>query len=83
MIDSIEGMSTSQKCILKIAVELQWLEHRWLVNNDCFELIIESLGIIPSLQIQDNLGRHFYLTWAIGLGWAIAIGQCPSSVVRR
>ena len=25
-------------------VELQWLEHWWLVNHGCFELVIESLG---------------------------------------
>ena len=25
-------------------VELQWLEHRWLVYHDCFELVLESLG---------------------------------------
>ena len=28
-------------------VELQWLEHRWLVYHGCFELILESLGKIP------------------------------------
>ena len=25
-------------------VELQWLEHRWLVHHGCFELVLESLG---------------------------------------
>ena len=25
-------------------VELQWLEHYWLVYHGCFELVLESLG---------------------------------------
>ena len=25
-------------------VELQWLEHWWLVYHGCFELVLESLG---------------------------------------
>ena len=25
-------------------VELRWLEHRWLVYHDCFELVLEPLG---------------------------------------
>ena len=25
-------------------VELQWLEHRWLVYHGCFELVLDSLG---------------------------------------
>ena len=25
-------------------VELQWLEHCWLVYHGCFELVLESLG---------------------------------------
>ena len=28
-------------------VELQWLEHRWLVYYGCFELVLESLGKHP------------------------------------
>ena len=28
-------------------VELQWLEHRWLVYHGCFELVLESLGKNP------------------------------------
>ena len=27
-----------------ITVDLQWLEHRWLVYHGCFELILEPLG---------------------------------------
>ena len=36
-------------------VELQWLEHWWLVYHGCFELVLESLGKIPLLQIWGNL----------------------------
>ena len=25
-------------------VDLQWLKHRWLVYQGCFELVLESLG---------------------------------------
>ena len=28
-------------------VELQWLEHGWLVWHGCFELVLESLGKHP------------------------------------
>ena len=28
-------------------VELQWLEHRWLVYHGYFELVLESLGKTP------------------------------------
>ena len=28
-------------------VELQWLEHRWLVYHGYFELVLESLGKNP------------------------------------
>ena len=28
-------------------VELQWLEHRWLVYHGYFKLVLESLGNIP------------------------------------
>ena len=28
-------------------VELQWLEHSWLVHHGCFELVLESLGKNP------------------------------------
>ena len=27
-----------------VTVELQWLEHWWLVYHGCFELVLESLG---------------------------------------
>ena len=37
-------------------VELQWLEHRWLVYHRYFELILESLGNIRHYYIWDNLG---------------------------
>ena len=36
-------------------VELQWLEHRWLVYHGCFELVLESLGKTHPMQICDNL----------------------------
>ena len=29
---------------LVTTVELQWLEHGWLVYHGCFELVLESLG---------------------------------------
>ena len=35
-----------------ITVDLQWLEHWWLVYNGCFELVLESLGN----QIAADLG---------------------------
>ena len=28
-------------------VELQWLEHRWLIYHGCFEHVLESLGKNP------------------------------------
>ena len=28
-------------------VELQWLEHWWLIYHGCFELVLESLGKNP------------------------------------
>ena len=28
----------------KTTVELQWLEHGWLVYHGCFELVLKSLG---------------------------------------
>ena len=28
-------------------VELQWLEHQWLVYHGCFERVLESLGKTP------------------------------------
>ena len=51
---SIHCLMESSRCIAKLAsaendvakdtVELQWLEHRWLVYHGCFELVLESLG---------------------------------------
>ena len=41
-------------------VQLQWLEHWWLVYYGCFELDLESLGIILWLQIKDNLVWFFF-----------------------
>ena len=35
------------KCYLQwkpYTVELQWLEHQWLVSHGCFELVLEILG---------------------------------------
>ena len=29
---------------IQYTVELQWLEHRWLVYHSYFELVLESLG---------------------------------------
>ena len=37
-------------------VEINWLQHRWLVNHGCFELLLESLEKIVQLQIWDNVG---------------------------
>ena len=34
--------------LLVYTVELQWLEHRWLVYHGCFELVLESLGKNPT-----------------------------------
>ena len=31
----------------KYTVELQWLEHRWVVYHGYFELVLESLGKNP------------------------------------
>ena len=39
-------------------VELQWLEHWWLVYHGCFEHVLESLG--KNLQIWDNLVWFFF-----------------------
>ena len=37
-----------QVCISSLTVvELQWLEHCWLVYHGCFELMLESLGKNP------------------------------------
>ena len=45
-----------------ITVELQWLEHLWLVYNVCFELVIESLGKNP-IAVDIILGWFSYLYW--------------------
>ena len=37
----------SQICLSACTVELQWLEHRWLVYKGYFELVFESLGKYP------------------------------------
>ena len=34
-----------------IPVKLQWLEHQWLVYHGCFELVLESLGIIFGIKV--------------------------------
>ena len=47
-------------------VELQWLEHWWLVYHGCFELVLESLGKLSYLQIWDNLGRFQQLKSSMG-----------------
>ena len=31
-------------CTVQYTVELQWLEHCWLVYHGCFELVLQSLG---------------------------------------
>ena len=33
----------------------QWLEHRWLVYQGCFELVLEFLGK------KIHSGRHYYI----------------------
>ena len=40
-------MKTIMNCKILNTVELQWLEHRWLVYHGCFELVLESLGKNP------------------------------------
>ena len=50
--DPIESFAST----LINTVKLQWLEHWWLFYHGCFELVLESLGKIPLLQIRDNLG---------------------------
>ena len=42
-------MSIQSRCLnlFQITVELQWLEHRWLVYHGYFELVLESLGKYP------------------------------------
>ena len=40
---------------LKVTVELQWLEHRWLVYHGYFELVLESLGK------KSHSYRHYYI----------------------
>ena len=35
------------QCTHTMTVELQWLEHRWLVYHGYFEFVFESLGHIP------------------------------------
>ena len=42
----------------QITLELQWLEHRWLVYHCYFELVLESQGknpIATDIYIWDNL----------------------------
>ena len=41
--------------VFVITVELQWLEHWWLVYHGCFELVLESLGNNPMVADLGNL----------------------------
>ena len=52
-------------------VELQWLEHRWLVYYGCFELILESLEKNPYQQICDNEGFFFFFLKMVYIDEAI------------
>ena len=38
-----------------ITVDLQWLEHWWLVYHGCFELVLETLGKNPIYVDWDSL----------------------------
>ena len=49
-------------------VELQWLEHWWLVYHGSFELVFESLENIQKLMIWDNLCWFSLIYWK----WYIA-----------
>ena len=52
------------KLLLQTTVELQWLEHWWLVYHGCFELVLESLGKKNLwLQIWNNLMWFSFLYW--------------------
>ena len=43
----IAGALWSSSKVMRNAVGLQWLEHRWLVYHGYFELVLESLGKNP------------------------------------
>ena len=42
-------------------VELQWLEHRWLVYHGCFELILESHGKRSHRGDSNENTQHTYI----------------------
>ena len=46
--ETVDEMEMTAFVPLKVyIVELQWLEHRWLVYHGCFELVLESPGKNP------------------------------------
>ena len=38
---------TQARLRIHCTVELQWLEHGWLIYHGCFELVLKSLGKNP------------------------------------
>ena len=55
----VEGPTSKQT-----TVDLQWLEHWWLVYHGCFEHVLGSVEQIPQLQIWDNL-RWFSFSYSV------------------
>ena len=48
-------LSTAHLLAMPYTVELQWLEHQWLIYHGYFELVLESLGKNP-IAADINLG---------------------------
>ena len=48
-------------------VELQWLEHCWLVYHDCFELVLESLGKNPIAADVESVRVIFFFNVEKGI----------------
>ena len=44
---SHDASHMSGECIFHYTVDLQWLEHCWLVSLRCSELVLQSLGKNP------------------------------------
>ena len=52
----IEKFTVTLQRIGICAVELQWLEHRWLVYHGSFELVLEFLG-------KNYIAADIYYIW--------------------
>ena len=48
-------------------VELQWLEHSWLVFHGCFELVLGFLGPNPIVADLGQFREIFFLILRIGI----------------